>query len=212
MSQLRETFAELGMARDMLAQFSYPMLLVDEARGIWHRNNAAQTLLDTVDVICERGGQIFCRDTKSDLKVTAAIQNMFMSQAKGAPKAPRRVVSLKSASGHRWLAFISWITSESAMGSFGPRGRTLVTLHDPASSKSDLDPFIVAECFDLTPAEARVAVQVAAGANSKQIAQRTGTALPTVRTHLQRVLQKTGVDRQADLIRVLLALPSRTVL
>ncbi|HVR52898.1 MAG TPA: helix-turn-helix transcriptional regulator, partial [Pseudorhodoferax sp.] len=62
---------------------------------------------------------------------------------------------------------------------------------------------------DLTPAEARVAVQVAAGASLKEIAQRHGTALATVRTQLHSVMAKVEVERQADLVRALLALPVR---
>ncbi|GAC1537747.1 MAG: LuxR C-terminal-related transcriptional regulator [Ramlibacter sp.] len=210
---LRETFAELGMARDLLAQFSYPMVLVDETRGIWHRNAAAQSLLADGGTVRERNGMLYCSHPQSDLALTEAIHDLSVAHASGARSGVnRRVVNLRDGSGRRCLAFLSWISPESAMGSFGPTARALVTLHDPAADNATLDPFIVAECFNLTPAEARVAVQVASGASAKQIAQRMGVALPTVRTHLQRVLEKTSVERQADLIRVLLALPSRSLL
>ena len=50
-------------------------------------------------------------------------------------------------------------------------------------------------------------MQIAAGSNAKRIAQRTGVALSTVRTHIKRLMHKTGVDRQGDLVRLLLTLP-----
>jgi len=97
------------------------------------------------------------------------------------------------------------------MGAFGQLPRALVILHDPTESQIQAVPnaLILGECFDLTPAEARVAVQIAAGATVKEIAWRSGAALPTVRTQLGCIMAKTGVDRQVDLVRVLLTLPVR---
>jgi DNA-binding CsgD family transcriptional regulator len=57
--------------------------------------------------------------------------------------------------------------------------------------------------FDLTPAEARVARLVAAGGTVESIATEGRLSLNTVRTHLRRVLEKTGCRRQADLVAVL---------
>jgi DNA-binding CsgD family transcriptional regulator len=93
------------------------------------------------------------------------------------------------------------------MGAFGHTSRALVVQHVPNASQYVIDPFIVAECFDPTPAEARVAVCIAGGANAKEIAQQQAIAVATVRTHIQRIMDKTGADRQTDLIRVLMALP-----
>lgn len=209
---LRKTFAELGMAQALLSQFNYPMLLLDETRGIWHRNNAARALLAKGDALTERNGILSCWDAQSDSVLTETIHDLVRAQQPGGVHSPaRRVIPLNTGSDRRWLAFLSWISPDAAMGSFGPIGCALLILHDPATDHTALDPFIVAECFNLTPAEARVAVQIAAGLSAKRIAQRMGTAVPTVRTHLQRVLAKTGVERQTDLVRVLLALPSRSI-
>lgn len=107
------------------------------------------------------------------------------------------------------LAFVSAVKPDVAMGAFGQLPRALVILHDPAEARAHSvpQPLILGECFDLTPAEARVAVQIASGATVKEIALRSGAALPTVRTQLNSIMAKTGVDRQVDLVRVLLTLP-----
>jgi DNA-binding CsgD family transcriptional regulator len=57
--------------------------------------------------------------------------------------------------------------------------------------------------FDLTPAEARVARLLSAGDTVEGIATESRVSLNTVRTHLRRVLEKTGCRRQADLVAVL---------
>ncbi len=64
----------------------------------------------------------------------------------------------------------------------------------------------LASLFDLTPAEARVAIEIARGDVPKVVAARLGTSYATVRTQLQRVYDKTGAASQADLVALLLQL------
>lgn len=60
--------------------------------------------------------------------------------------------------------------------------------------------------FDLTPAEADVLKAVTLGASVKEIADRTGRAEPTIRTHIRALLDKTGTRSQLELIRLALGL------
>lgn len=54
----------------------------------------------------------------------------------------------------------------------------------------------------LTPAETRVFELVAHGETIAEIADKLSVAVSTVRTHLQRVFEKTGTDRQATLVQL----------
>jgi len=58
--------------------------------------------------------------------------------------------------------------------------------------------------FKLTPAEARIAYGIARGERLGVVAERSGIALTTAKTHLHAVFNKTGTHRQAELA-VLLA-------
>jgi DNA-binding CsgD family transcriptional regulator len=62
---------------------------------------------------------------------------------------------------------------------------------------------LVQSLFDLTPAEARVARSLAAGRTVENIASEGGVSLNTVRTHVRGVLEKTGCNRQAEVIALL---------
>ena len=62
--------------------------------------------------------------------------------------------------------------------------------------------------FELTAAEIRVFELISAGRTTKEVAVMLGVAQSTVRTHLLRVFEKTGVKRQADLIRMVHSLSS----
>ena len=55
------------------------------------------------------------------------------------------------------------------------------------------------ELFGMTRAEAAIAVAVSQGQSPEQIAAALGVGLGTVRTHLKRVLTKTGTHRQVAL-------------
>lgn len=54
--------------------------------------------------------------------------------------------------------------------------------------------------FELTPGEGRVACLAAEGISLPAIAERLDVSLPTVKSHLQHIFQKTGTHRQAELV------------
>lgn len=207
---LRETYAELGMARELLGQFAYPMLLVDDMGAIWHRNTLAAQLLREGQV-SERNGYLHLGHAPSQKAFAQALHDLQLSAPQPAGRTVRKTIGVPMKNGHRLLAFVSALRSDVAMGAFGHAPRALVIFYSTAQlqTHTSLQPLVVAECFDLTPAEARVAVQIAAGASVKEVAQRHDTALTTVRTQLHSVMAKVDVERQADLVRALLALPVR---
>lgn len=63
--------------------------------------------------------------------------------------------------------------------------------------------------FGLTPAEAMLTRELLNGDGVEAAAGRIGIAMPTARTHLRRILAKTGTSRQAELVRLVLASDSR---
>jgi DNA-binding CsgD family transcriptional regulator len=79
----------------------------------------------------------------------------------------------------------------------------LVLLRDPEELPS-VSEATLRQLYGLTPAEARVAARVARGETLEEIAESLDVRRPTVRTHLQQTLAKTGTHRQSDLVRLLL--------
>jgi DNA-binding CsgD family transcriptional regulator len=204
---LRATYAELGMARELLARFQRPMLLVDEARGIWHRNAAAEDMLRQTDFLREQSGFLVCRDSKDNDAFTAALHQLKLRSPHRDNVPSRQAVPLRDGDGRHSLLLVSAVLPEQCMGAFGASPRALVIVHQPSLQRDTLDPLIIAECFNLTPAEARVAIGVVKGASAKEIAKRHGVSPATVRSQLQRVFEKVGVDKQVELSHVLLNLP-----
>lgn len=57
--------------------------------------------------------------------------------------------------------------------------------------------------FDLTPAEAKIAVRIAGGNTVREIAREANLAIGTVRFQLKSIFQKTRTHRQAELASLL---------
>jgi DNA-binding CsgD family transcriptional regulator len=62
--------------------------------------------------------------------------------------------------------------------------------------------------FGLTQAEARVATTIFEGLSMREASDALGVALNTVRFQLARVYEKTGVTRQAELVKMMMRLSS----
>jgi DNA-binding CsgD family transcriptional regulator len=67
---------------------------------------------------------------------------------------------------------------------------------------------LVQSLFDLTPAEARVARSLASGKTVTDIASAGGVSRNTILTQLGRVMEKTGCNRQADVVALLTGISS----
>jgi DNA-binding CsgD family transcriptional regulator/PAS domain-containing protein len=61
---------------------------------------------------------------------------------------------------------------------------------------------LVAEAFGLTKAESRVLSRLLAGSTLAETAEDLGVSFATARTHLEAIFLKTGVKRQAELVRL----------
>ena len=80
----------------------------------------------------------------------------------------------------------------------GPAARVAIFIKDLGAPLA-VDRLAVAEAFRLTPRECEVAVLLADGHDLPRIAAMLGVGLSTVRYHLKRAFEKTGMRSQAAL-------------
>lgn len=76
-----------------------------------------------------------------------------------------------------------------------------------ADGQPPLDNTTLGQLFDLTPMEAQVACLLAEGLRRNQIAERLAISGTTVAFHLRNIFAKTGVQRQAELVALVLSVP-----
>lgn len=88
-----------------------------------------------------------------------------------------------------------------ASGTFGEnRPAVLVFIRDP---EAPLEVTRLRDLFGLTRTEASVAAALGRGQSMDDIATEMGIGIGTARTHLKRILTKTGMHRQAQLVALL---------
>ncbi|WP_404297059.1 response regulator [Halomonas sp.] len=80
----------------------------------------------------------------------------------------------------------------------------VILLSDP-EQRAQVPRQILASLFGLTPSEARIALALAEGLRSEEIAERMSISTTTVAFHLRNLFQKTNTHRQAELIALILA-------
>lgn len=72
-----------------------------------------------------------------------------------------------------------------------------------------LDPARLCEIFDLSSAEARVAIALVETPDSYDVARRCTISLHTVRSHIKSIFYKTQASNRAELMKFLLTCPAR---
>jgi DNA-binding CsgD family transcriptional regulator len=211
--KLRDTYAQAGVGKQLLDEFRYPALLIDQYRAVLYRNQAATHLLARHDaLLCKgarlsQGGQLQCLNADDNARLIEALRSLGLNSAEATGRRNRTFLRLTGVPGQNGVAmFLSAIRPEEAMQSFGHTSLALLVLHEPSTERI-FDPFIIGEIFGLTPAEAKVAAAIASGRSVERMAVDFGVALSTIRTQLKSVFSKTGTARQSELASLLMNLP-----
>ncbi|MEZ5738398.1 MAG: helix-turn-helix transcriptional regulator [Burkholderiaceae bacterium] len=147
------------------------------------------------------------RRPAEDRQLLAALKAL-LSVRHEAQAVLRQVLRLESTvPGRPMMLVLDRLLPAPTMQAFGRQPMALAILHDLSIART-IDPFIVAEVFDLTPAEAQVSVMLANGLSPEQIAAKRHVSTLTVRTQLRSVHAKIGVSRQADLVCLIREMPA----
>ena len=62
------------------------------------------------------------------------------------------------------------------------------------------------QLYGMTVTQARVTCELAQGASYKEVAQHFQISLDTVRSHVKEIYRKTRVNRQSDLVHLILSI------
>jgi DNA-binding CsgD family transcriptional regulator len=181
----------------------HAILVLDQDAQVLHTNAAA-------DVLLREGDGLSCTLGKLQAATPAATGWLQAALAKAAGAGGLTVRAATSRlprrSGRRPLAALVMPFSAEAHWSLCRQPRILLCITDPDTA---LVPSgrQMAELFGLTGAEAALAVDLLAGEDVREIAERRGRSIATVRSQLANLMAKTDVNRQSELLRLLGSLP-----
>jgi DNA-binding CsgD family transcriptional regulator len=185
---------------DVLDGLSSGMILVDASGRIVHTNNAGNAILDAGDFLRSVCGRLVA----SDLAINAALREILVAANAGDAALGVKGIALPLTAhdGERYVAHVLPLTS-------GARREAGLAYNAVAAlfiRKASLEPFsppeVIGEMYKLTPTELRVLLAIVDIGGVPEVAAALGVAVTTVKTHLSRLFEKTGVARQADLVKL----------
>jgi len=205
--QMRQRFSELQLGNlssdahlDIIAM---PSLLIDETGRVAQVNRAAKDLLAADSTLqCEDG---HVRTHHPELTRRLNVQIIAAVNACRGDIAHAPGLVLVPRPGRRPLTLM--VAPLRVIRSCEIRGGALLFIYDTELTPS-LTAELVGRLFNLTDAEAQLAVALCAGLTLDNVAMDRGTSLHTVRSQLKSLFNKTGTKRQADLIVLLLSSPA----
>lgn len=181
------------------------ILFVTPDATITYANVAARQLFAAESSgLTTRGAQLI--GCKTDVNV--AVQRLIGRAAGTAGEAQMGgVLMIETDNRLRPLAVFCVPLSRYRLWLAEPQAVAMLVISDSSSRFSQSDAAL-AGFFGLTPAEARLASYLAGGATLTKAAGDLGVARTTVSTHLRSIFSKTQTNRQAELVRLLNALPA----
>jgi DNA-binding CsgD family transcriptional regulator len=200
-------FGSLSLIRDgaldLVEQWRHGCVLVSLAGQVLYANRAANEIAAAEDGLCLGISGLRAFLAAEDAALQRLIRQACIGTGLG-PCAGGRLAISRGAGRKPYMVTVMPVRSSRAHFLNGPPA-ALVLIVDPERA-AHLPPEDLQKLYDLAPAEAEVAVRVARGHGLQYVADELRVTLSTVRVHLQRVFEKTGVHRQTELVRMLIEL------
>ena len=176
------------------------VFLVDARGRIVHANTAGHLLIAQGTVLRGMGGKLQAADPTANRTLGNAIANSDAGdQVAGATDV---TFSLPAKNGQPYLAHVLPLTSGARQLAGAAYSAVAAVFVRAAVLTLPLPPEIIAKTFKLTPSELRVLLAIVEVGGAPEVAEALGVSLATVKTHLQHLFAKTGVNRQADLVKI----------
>lgn len=195
-----ELRAKAGLAA--LDLLDHGVVLIDGASRVIHANPAAHALFQIGDAVQCSNGRLYSATASAARQFTA-----MLHRATHREKARAASVTLPRTNGDRALMALTvpihWPTDWPQSGQ--PAAIVSFSRAHAVITERALQP--ISQVFGLTKAEAKLAAMLLLGQSPVEIADIQGRSVATIRTHLSRLMAKTGTTRQGELLPRLLELP-----
>jgi DNA-binding CsgD family transcriptional regulator/PAS domain-containing protein len=174
------------------------VVLTDERGAILHANQAAEQMLRDGGPIGGAAGVLTARAPSAAAEMRAAIRLAAEGEA-GIGKTGL-AIRLTEPEAPPVIAHVLPLTGGDVRTRLQPAAVAAVFISAAPDEQDGAD--AMAAAFGLTPAETRVLTSLLAGHTLAETAAALGIAATTAKTHLDHIFWKTGMTRQADLMRL----------
>jgi len=187
----------------VIQELATPVVLVDGELKILHANRSAEQLFVTGTILASHNGRLLVDGAGAN----KAIRDMVAQVGKNETGLRSGSIGLPSIGTPVAVHSIHVLPlgNGSLRQEAGRGAVAAIFVSSPQVARGRLSE-VMAVLFGLTGAETRVLEHLVSGKTSQQAASSLGVASSTVRTHLLRIFDKTGVHRQSSLIQLAAAL------
>jgi DNA-binding CsgD family transcriptional regulator len=190
-----------------LAANARAFALLDQTGTVAHANAGFQAVLARNDGLTTTNGRLRATHPRASALLHQAL-GRALTESAGSALAIERT---QAARPYRLVIEpVRPPAAEPAGFQWGHQRGALLFLDDPDEWANGSRTRALQQIHGLTAAEAQVAEAITTGLSPEDYAERTGTRISTVRTHLKRIFHKLGVTRMSALVSVVLRLPAAT--
>jgi DNA-binding CsgD family transcriptional regulator len=199
MVRLSEQFGRRHVAGqlDMLDSLVCPAVLLDWRGMVLRANRHADALLGRGLQVCR--GALVASDARSNRDLQQLVDWVRAGPRSRAAPTPKRVLVRRA---DRSPLIVEALPVAGLAADAFSRARALLVIAD-IERRPPVPEDLLRSLFALTPAEARLASRLAAGASLEEAAEALAIAKNTARIQLRAVFAKTGTARQAELVALL---------
>jgi DNA-binding CsgD family transcriptional regulator len=177
------------------------LLVADPSGRILFMNRRAETTLRAKDGLWVASDGIRAHRTEETARLRELLARAANTSTGNGTHAGG-VLSISRPGQRRSLKImIAPLPSSPNRGQHGPAALLLISAPEQSTPT---DAKLLQALLDLTPMEARLTAAIVEGRTVKEFAEESGVSMNTARTHLKSVFAKTGVSRQAALVRFVL--------
>jgi DNA-binding CsgD family transcriptional regulator len=178
----------------VVQKLSAAVILVDAAGRLIYANAAGEAQLRQADPLELRAGRIAARVIAGQKALTGALAALD----NGSRARKGFDIPLRGRDGRIFALHVLPLRVDGIRGAVAPNAAAAIFV-TPRIPRREPRAELLAAVFGLTRAESRVFELAAAGIPPNAMASELGIGVSTVRTHLLRLFDKTGVRRQAEL-------------
>lgn len=195
---------ELAMARhngSLLDSFDRGVILLDDTGVLCFANREAERILAQDDGLAVVQGRVATKRSDECTRLRLMLRQAgAAAQGKGIEVGGVMTVSRPSLR-PSYAVVVTPAKGETEMlVDIGPRARVAMFIRDPA--RRSLPPADwLSQLYQLTPTEARIALDIHQGLSLAESAAVHSISMNTIKTHLKTIFEKVDVSRQSALVR-----------
>jgi DNA-binding CsgD family transcriptional regulator/PAS domain-containing protein len=201
-ARLNRMTSERDLYAGAVDQLSVATIILDEQGRLLTTNGVARALLDEGDGLSLRDQRLHIQGRDLNRELQAALEAILKSRQGGETSVVRALRVPRSAGRSDLGLVIRPVpTSEWSEGQSSPCAAVFISDPDLRESASQQS---LGQLFGLTPAEANLALLLARGLSLAEVSEAQNISQHTARAQLKSIFAKTGVSRQAELVRLIL--------